>query len=241
MVVSTGVTQPRPPRHGCLVTPARLNAETSDRVKRLGLNAPRRLWDRDGSDWRTGALDAAWRRSPPSAHGATPTSQVQLRRHRILTCFTAPVHVAHHRPAHLRADRKSASGRGTGKKARQPVRECRYLRALCLVEGRAAEGVGDERGPRRRVGAVKLHAVGHPRPSRLETHQQPRQAQRLQVSVHLHVHGYRDPANASYLIENGGPVLVFVGAGNVLTHPAAGGLVSRGDVDLILGIRRLKD
>lgn len=47
----------------------------------------------------------------------------------------------------------------------------------------------------------------------------------------------------SYLIEDGGPVLVVVEAGNVLTNAAAGGLVFRRDVDLILEnqtVKRLK-
>lgn len=38
----------------------------------------------------------------------------------------------------------------------------------------------------------------------------------------------------SYLIENGGPVVVFVEAGNVLANSAARGLIFGRDVDLIL-------
>lgn len=45
------------------------------------------------------------------------------------------------------------------------------LDTLCFIERRAAEGVGDERGTRQGVSAGKLHAVGHPRLSRLQTQQ----------------------------------------------------------------------
>lgn len=43
------------------------------------------------------------------------------------------------------------------------------LHTLCFIEGRAAEGVGDESGTGQRVRAVKLHAVGHPILPRLQT------------------------------------------------------------------------
>lgn len=43
------------------------------------------------------------------------------------------------------------------------------LHTLCFIERRAAEGVGDESGTGQRVRAVKLHAVGHPGLSRLQT------------------------------------------------------------------------
>lgn len=39
------------------------------------------------------------------------------------------------------------------------VPKCTYLRTLRFVEGWAAEGVGDERGPRQGICAVELHAV----------------------------------------------------------------------------------
>lgn len=43
------------------------------------------------------------------------------------------------------------------------------LHTLCFIERRAAEGVGDEGGTGQRVHAVKLHAVGHPGLSWLQT------------------------------------------------------------------------
>lgn len=121
------------------------------------------------------------------------------------------------------------------KSARLHVRECTYLGALRLVEGRAAEGVGDERGPRRRVCAGKLHAVGHPRPSGLEAQHQHRSyslectCARAEIVPKL---------ERSHLIEKGGPVLVVVEAGNVLTNSAARGRIFRRDVDLILKRRQ---
>lgn len=43
------------------------------------------------------------------------------------------------------------------------------LYTLCFIEGRAAEGVGDECGPSHSVCAVKLHAVWYPGSSRLKS------------------------------------------------------------------------
>lgn len=97
----------------------------------------------------------------------------------------------------------------------QPACACvnAYLGALCFIEGWAAEGVGDERGPREGIRAVELHAVRHPRPSRLETRQH--EAHKLEALEFL------GKADRLYLIEKGGPVLVFIEAGNVLANAAA--------------------
>lgn len=85
------------------------------------------------------------------AYGATLTTEVQLRSGQILTCFTASVHVTYNSPADLRADGSPHQKEFWCIRYRnQPVCVCvnAYLRTLSFIEGWAAEGVGDERGPR---------------------------------------------------------------------------------------------
>lgn len=63
------------------------------------------------------------------------------------------------------------------------------------------------------------------------------------TSKNTRLRGYRaertcsraETVEESNLVENAGPVLVLVEAGNVLANPAAGGLVFGRDVDLVLG------
>lgn len=99
------------------------------------------------------------------AYGATLTTEVRPRSGQILTCFTASVHVTYNSPANLRADGSPHQDKGFSSWCvlyrNQPACVCvnAYLRALCFIEGWAAEGVGDEGGPREGIRAVELHAV----------------------------------------------------------------------------------